>query len=192
MATRCCCIQALHIFAVFLYISLETSSLDPCLLLSISFGVWPPACDSYAPDIKPQQVTEWQKPYYSPTLRRLLPAITSSARKLLTCALLTPTSKGGSPYFTRAYIVWSLLLSITGLLLLLSRERDSIYQPQLVWAHVSNRPHLFPEREPQYCYWSCACVCGVVCVAERAHGSSFCICRCFWKRVCVCFTEWTI
>lgn len=121
VTARRCCIHAPHIFAVFLYISLETSSLDPCLLLRISFGVWPAAFDSYAPDIKPQQVAEWQKPYYSPTLRRLLPAITSSARKLLTRALLTPTSKGGSPSFTRAYIVRSLLLSITGLLLL-SRE----------------------------------------------------------------------
>lgn len=54
VTTRCCCIQALHIFAVSLYISLETSSLDPCLLLRISFGVWPAACDSYVPDIKPQ------------------------------------------------------------------------------------------------------------------------------------------
>ena len=94
---------------------------------------------------KPQWVTKQQKPYYSSTLHCLLSAITS--RLMAFDLYVTDTNlKRGSPHFPHTFIVSSFYHSLFSLKWKSRHAIDSISPPQLGFAGVSNRPHLFPEK----------------------------------------------
>lgn len=96
---------------------------------------------------KPQRVTKQQKPYYSSTLHCLLFAITSCAHSVWLVRYLHQPRKGLATFNTHIHTVVSPFYHSLFSFKWKSRHTlDSIYQPQLGFARVSNRPHLFPEK----------------------------------------------